>query len=423
MSENVETPASAEWLPAWSRAEGAGRARAAFEDYFGTEPDGVWSAPGRINLIGEHVDYNGGLCMPMALPHRTFVAFSRRDDDRVRLVSAQEPGAPAWTASLDEVGPVGTDGAVSGWGAYVAGVAWALREAGHAVTGFDAAVDSCVPYGAGLSSSAALEASVAVALDDQLRLGLGGDDDGRAELAALCIRAENEIAGALTGGMDQTAVLRCREGQALELDCRDGSVRQIPFGSESRAAAGGAPDDLHALEILVIDTRAPHQLVDGQYAERRTTCERAAQELGVATLREIAPADLADALAGLGDDVTRRRVRHVVTEIERTREVARLLDAGLVSEIGPVLVAGHASLRDDYEVSCPELDVAVASALRAGALGARMVGGGFGGSAIALVHADRAEAVAQAVVGAYVEHDFRAPAFLLAVPSAPAGRD
>ena len=257
-------------------------------------------------------------------------------------------------------------------------MAWALREAGHAVTGFDVAIDSCVPYGAGLSSSAALEASVAVALDEVFALGLAASDEGRATLAALCVRAENEIAGAPTGGMDQAASLRSRDGNALLLDCLDGSVRHVPFDLAE-----------HGLALLVVDTRAEHALVDGQYAARRSSCEAAAARLGVGTLREITDdaRGLEWALDKLDDEVQVRRVRHVVTEIDRVTWFVALLDTDEVGQVGPLLNASHASLRDDYEVSCRELDLVVDTARAAGALGARMTGGGFGGSAIALVEA------------------------------------
>lgn len=396
-------------LPAWSDAEGATEASRLFEATFGAAPDGVWFAPGRVNLIGEHTDYNGGLALPIALPHRTYAAVRRREDDVVRLVSGRE--AVAWEGSLGDVAP----GSVTGWASYVVGVAWALRQAGQPVTGFDAAIASCVPYGAGLSSSAALEGSVAVAIADGDRAGWSlpapDSDEGRAALAAACVRAENEIAGAATGGMDQAAALRCRPGHALLLDCRDGGVEHLPF---DLAAAG--------LEVLVIDTRAPHALVDGQYAQRRATCEAAAAELGVATLREIDPATLDDALARLADPVQRVRVRHVVTEIERVRTFVELLAGGRVREVGPVMDASHTSLRDDYEVSCRELDVAVEAARAAGALGARMTGGGFGGSAIALIPAGRAEQIADAVAVAFAEAGLGEPAFLIATAGGPAGR-
>lgn len=437
LQELAPAGAARGWVTAWSADAGATRARAVFADAFGAEAAGqdaedagagtdspvlVWSAPGRVNLIGEHTDYNAGLCLPIALPHRTYVALRPRTDSRVRLASAQAPGE-IWETGLEDVAP----GAVSGWGTYVAGVAWALREQlgdqAAGITGFDAAVDSCVPFGAGLSSSAALECAVAVALDDVAGLGLSASDSGRAALAAACIRAENEIAGAPTGGMDQSASLRAQVGHALLLDCRPGldpteAVEQVPFDLE---AAG--------LAVLVMDTRAEHQLVDGQYAERRDTCEAAAQTLGLSSLRELAdavaasedPAGALDvALDKLPDDVARRRVRHVVTEIGRVRELVALLREGRVDEIGPAMNASHASLRDDYEVSSVELDVAVEAARVAGALGARMTGGGFGGSAIALVAADRADAVADAVRAAFEREGFGAPGFLLAVPSAPA---
>lgn len=405
-----------EWLDAWSLEDGSARAAALFEETYGQTPAGVWSAPGRGNLIGEHTDYNGGLVLPFALPHRTYAAMSARTDGQVRLVSAQEAGVVREIA-LADVAP----GAVDGWIAYVVGVAWALAQEGLTVGGFDVAITSCVPYGAGLSSSAALEGSVAMGLDALWSLGLAADDAGRQRLVAACIRAENDIAGAPTGGMDQAAALRTQAGHALLLDCRSLEVRQIPF---DLAAEG--------LALLVIDTRAEHQLVDGQYAARRTTCEAAATVLGMQTLREVTdlPAALATlaapdavaALAAAGQDgqVVARRVRHVVTEIARVEEVERLLDAGRTAEVGPLLAAAHASLRDDYEVSCHELDVAVDAAVAAGALGGRMIGGGFGGSAIALVRVEDVEQVAGEVAAAFSSEHLTSPAFLVAVASGPA---
>ncbi|MGM7424824.1 galactokinase [Cellulosimicrobium sp. CpK407] len=443
LQELAPSSAARGWVRSWSDDDGAARARAVFATAFGADAadaragDGtggeheddvhVWAAPGRVNLIGEHTDYNAGLCLPIALPHRTYVALRPRTDSVVRLASAQAPGE-TWTTTLDDVAP----GTVAGWGSYVAGVAWALRE--HlvaegadpgAVTGFDAAVDSSVPFGAGLSSSAALECAVAVALDDVAGLGLAATDAGRAALAAASVRAENEIAGAPTGGMDQSASLRAHAGHALLLDCRPGldpveSAEQVPFDLD---AAG--------LALLVVDTRAEHQLVDGQYAARRATCEDAARTLGLDSLRELAhdvaasddpTGTLAVALEKLPDDVARRRVRHVVTEIGRVRDLVALLRDGRPDAVGPLMNASHASLRDDYEVSSVDLDVAVDAARVAGALGARMTGGGFGGSAIALVRADQVEAVADAVRAAFEREGLGAPGFLLATPSAPAER-
>lgn len=400
-----------EWFPAWSADEGVARATRLFGEAFGGAPAGVWAAPGRVNLIGEHTDYAGGLCLPVALPHRTYVALRPREDGRVRLVSAQ---TTRWEGDLADVGP----GRVDGWAGYVVGVAWAMAEslagAGVAVPGFDAAVESCVPFGAGLSSSAALECAVAVALDELTGSGLSADDDGRARLAALCVRAENEVAGAPTGGLDQASALRCRADHALLVDFgRDGAARHV-------AAALGD------LALLVVDTRAPHRNADGQYGARRASCVRAAEILGIPALGVLT--DLADAperLRAAGDpdaETLVRRVRHVVTENARVRQVAALLEAGRPTEVGPILTAGHASLRDDYEVTCPELDLAADTATASGALGARMVGGGFGGSVLALVPRTAAETVAAAVAAAFAAAGFAAPAFLVAEPAGPACR-
>lgn len=422
MSAGQPAPAGHEtqWIQPWTVGEGNARAALLFNQRFAQEPSGVWSAPGRANLIGEHTDYNGGFVFPFALLHRTYVALTKRDDGLIRIISEQEE--TPWQGRLDDIAP----GSVSGWAAYVAGVAWALNEAGYAVGGFDAAVASCVPYGAGLSSSAALEAGVAVALDAEFGLGLAGtvdqpNDEGRKKLVAACIRAENEIAGANTGGMDQSASLRSREDHLLLLDCLDQGVSHVPF---DLASAG--------LALLIMDTRAPHQLVDGQYGARRATCEAAAKALGVATLREVADSgeSLKSVFARLavpgaleeGEDVgvAQRRVHHVLGDIARVHEVEDLLATGQTAAVGPVLTKAHASLRDDYEVSCPELDLAVDSANAAGALGGRMVGGGFGGSAIALVKIDQAGAIAQAVANAFADHGYTAPGFMIAAAGAPA---
>jgi galactokinase len=243
------------------------------------------------------------------------------------------------------------------------------------------------------------------------------DDAGRARLAQVCIRAENEIAGAPTGGLDQTASLRCQAGQALLLDFRDGSTQPITL---DLAASG--------LALLVVDTRAEHQHAGGQYAARRASCERAADLLGVESLREVTAVEsalgrLAELLPPEEADVVQRRVRHVVSENARVELVARLLTDGDVELVGPVLTAAHASLRDDYEVSCRELDLAVDTGIAAGALGGRMVGGGFGGSAIALVRTEDVGRVAEAVAAAFADAGLTAPAFLVATAEGPAGRD
>ena len=408
------------WAGAATPDEGAVQAANLFRETFGDEPRGVWSAPGRVNIIGEHVDYNGGPCLPIALPHRAFVALSPRSDRTVRLVSTQTREAID-VLDLDVIGPKGTSGEVTNhWTAYLAGVAWALEQAGYGpLPGFDAALWSCVPLGGGLSSSAALECATAVALDEVCGLGLAGslegpNDEGRKVLVEAAQAAENQIAGANTGGLDQTASLRCRQGHALALDCRDMSTRQVPF---DLSAVG--------LELLVIDTRAKHSLADGQYGSRRADCEESARILGVGQLVEVE--DLDEASAALGDDRLVARTRHVVSEIARTRAFIELLDEGPLEGMrlavaGALMNDSHDSLRDDYEVSCEELDVAVEAARAAGAHGARMTGGGFGGSAIALVSADAVLDIAQAVARAYETRGWETPHFIRALPGAPAGR-
>lgn len=386
-------------ISSWPEAEGAARVTESFTTAFDTEPAGVWASPGRVNLIGEHLDYNGGSCVPIALPHATYVALSPRDDDQVRITSA---GAhpQLWSGALADVRPGGEQPT---WVGYALGVAWALGQAGHELRGVDAAIVSCVPTSAGLSSSAAIECAVGLALVDSLDLPLN-----RPELVLACQRAENEVVGAPTGTMDQAASLLADEGRALALNTLDGSSELVPFDLAGQG-----------LGLLVIDTRAAHALVDGQYAARRASCEAVAAREGVRLLGEIT--DPAELLSRLDDPVELRRVRHVMTEMARVREFIDLLRRGTYDRIGPLLDASHASLRDDYEVSCPELDVAVEAARAAGALGARMTGGGFGGSAIALVPAGARERVEQAVEDAYAEHGWRAPRFIPAV-AARAGR-
>jgi len=373
---------------------------------FGEDPEGVWESPGRVNLIGEHTDYNDGLVLPIALPQRTYAAARRRADGLVRLSSTA--GGGVTEVALHDIAP----GVPDGWGRYAAGVLWALREAGHLVGGIDVAIDSTVPIGAGLSSSAALEGAVAAAASDLFGLGLLADDGTRATLAALCQKAENVIAGAPTGGMDQAASLRCTAGHAILLDCRNGHVSQIPFELEQ-----------HGLVLLVIDTRAEHELSDGQYGKRRSACERAAKELGVASLRDVPYSHLADALHRLEHDPELfKRTQHVVSEIQRVRDTVEALEDGELAEVGLLFTASHLSLRDDFEVSCDELDLAVDTAIEAGALGARMTGGGFGGSAIALVPSRLVPGVEMAVLSAYEHHGFTKPAFFRATPAGGARR-
>ena len=377
-----------------------------FEATFGATPQGVWSAPGRVNIVGEHTDYNAGLCLPIALPHRTSAAVSTRPDRLLRIVSTQSEGLVE--VRLDEVGP----GHPSGWAAYVTGVVWALEQAGYAVGGLNIAVDGRVPLGAGLSSSAALECAVAAAASDLFGLGLLESPTTRGELVTACVAAENTIAQAPTGGMDQSAALLATPGHALLLDCRDHHTEQVPMTLDS-----------HGLALLVIDTRAEHRLVDGQYAERRASCEQAARELRVAALREVATSGLEERLAVLSSQLLRRRARHVVTEIARVQAVVAALRSGDFERFGEVLLESHASMRDDFEISVPELDTAVDASVDAGALGARMTGGGFGGSAIALVPAARTDEVRRRVAQAFHDKGFGTPDSFPVTPSGAVRRE
>lgn len=372
---------------------------ARFAAEFGQPSDGVFTAPGRVNLIGEHLDYNGGRCLPFALPYGSYVASATRDDDVVRIHSEQLN--ETWTGSTGGLGP----GSATGWVSYAAGAIWSLREDGFAVPGLDLLVDSRVPIGAGLSSSAALECSIALAACSAAGVQL--DEQARHRVVTACIRAENEVAGAATGGLDQTVAMFASEGHALLLDFAAGTSRQVPLDP-------GA----HDLELVVVDTRVSHSLSDDGYASRRRDCEAAAAHLGVDLLATV-PLTAIDALA---DAALHRRARHVVTEQRRVDEAVTALEAGDMQGLGHLLSASHASLRDDFEVSCPELDVACETAVDAGALGARMTGGGFGGSAIALVPRDLAVSVRQAIEARFVDRGWRAPAFLAGVPSPGARR-
>ena len=369
-----------------------------FRSRFGGTADGVWFAPGRANLMGEHTDYNEGFVLPFALGQGIVAAAARRSDRRLVLCSAQEPGSLVEVA-LDGLAP----GQVTGWAAYPAGVAWALACAGYQVPGACVAIDSDVPAGAGLSSSAALECATALVLADPAA--------GRRELAAIARRAENDFVGVPSGIMDQSASLLGRSGHALLLDCRSLEASQVPFDP----AASGA-------RLLLINTRASHELTAGEYGRRRAECEQAARLLGVPSLRYLT--DVGD-LRRLTDPVLRRRARHVVTDDQRALEVAGLLTAGSgdpYPAIGRLLTQAHRSLRDDFEISWPEADATVDAALAAGALGARMIGGGFGGSVLALVRQDAAEPVRAAVAGAFARRSWTAPEFLEAAPSDSARR-
>jgi len=369
-----------------------------FAERYGYQPQGTWFAPGRVNLIGGP-DYNEVFVLPFALGAGVCAAASRRSDRRIALTSRQAGGEPV-LLDIDAVEP----GSAAGWAAYPAGVAWALRQAGYLAGGADVAIDADLPAGAGLSSSAALECSVALALT-----GLYQVPVPRRELAALARRAENDFAGVPSGIMDQIAALLGRAGHALLLDCRTGTETAVPLDP---AAAG--------LSLLVIDTRARHALADGRYATRRQACEQAASLLGVRSLRDITGDP--GALARLAEPSLRRLAGHVVAENGRVLRAAELLRAGDQAAIGELLTTSHRSLRDEFRVSWPQADAAVEAAIDAGAAGARMTGGGFGGSVVALVPADLAGQVREAVTSRFAQHHWPAPHYLDAVPSDGARR-
>ncbi|MCW3493283.1 galactokinase [Microbacterium sp. SSM24] len=386
----------------------AAAARALFGERFGREPVGTWSAPGRANLIGEHTDYNDGFVLPFAIEHRTHVALAPREDGVIRVASTFDDGVVELPLSaLDPTFPARRDEVVE-WARYPLGVAWALqRLTGRTdLAGVDLAFASDVPVGAGLSSSAAIEGATAAALAETWAL-----DVDRVDLARAGRTAENEAVGAPTGIMDQMASMLGRADAAIFLDCRTLRTEVVELGF---APAG--------LELVVIDTGVKHSHATGGYGERRASCERGAALLGVPALRDVTPADLPRAHA-LMDDVTFRRVRHIVTENQRVLDTVRALREDGPTAIGDLLVASHASMRDDFEISVPELDTAVEASLAAGAVGARMTGGGFGGAAIALVARERVEELTDAVTSAFAASGFSAPTIFTVTPSSGAARD
>jgi galactokinase len=358
-------------------------AAAGFARVIGHDPDGVWCSPGRVTLIGEHTDYNDGLVLPLAIDRSARVGVGRRDDGLVRCASLQIGGEV--TMAVAGIVP----GRVDGWASYPLGVLWALGRAGLVVPGLDIVIDSEIPVGAGLGSSAAVEVALALAVAELTAQELGHD-----ELARSCQAGEESVAGAPTGLMDQLAVLDGRAGHALLLDCRSLERELVPFA----AASAGAT-------LLVIDTTVTHDTSGAGYRARREECAQAAQQLDVRSLREATLDDVNARLSGR----LQRRARHVVTENDRVVRAAAMLRGAELPGVGPLLTASHASLRDDYEVSCPELDVAVEAAIVAGAWGARMTGAGFGGCAIALVPSGVVDAVGNAVRVAFARRRFAAP--------------
>ena len=354
---------------------------------YGVQPSSVAFAPGRVNLIGEHIDYNGGLVLPVALPFGTTCSVSPRDDGAVHVVSASVVGAPV-VVEVDDVG----SGARRGWSSYVVGAFAHSRSRSAFEGGASIRVEGDVPLGAGLSSSASLECAVLVALDaaadrwhDPLTVALGAQ------------AAEHEYAGVPCGIMDQAASMLGRADHAVLLDSATLHHDHVPLHLHEQGVS-----------LLVVDTRAHHELADGGYADRRATCERAARLLGVDYLVD---AD-ESAVDGLPEP-ERRRARHVVTEQARVRAAVRAFGLGDLGAVGELFALSHASLRDDFEVSCAELDLAVATAYDAGAIASRMTGGGFGGSTVSLVRVDDVAHVTTAIESAFAAAGLTAPHVLV----------
>jgi galactokinase len=360
------------------------KAARAYRETFGGAPELVASAPGRINLIGEHTDYNGGFVLPCAIDRRIAVA-----------VGTGEGGL--YSADFDERREA--DEKDDSWADYPRGVAWAMGEAGHELGSFRAAFTGDVPLGSGLSSSAAIEAATALALDAHFGLGIG-----RKALAVLCQRAENDYLGVASGIMDQYASLLCEAGAALLVDCRSLEAKSVPL---DLPAAG--------LALVVCDTRVERGLADTGYNDRRSTCESAASTLGIEELREATEEDL-ERLSG--EEL--KRARHVISENARVLEAVEALSNKDFTHFGHLMYASHASLRDDYEVSTPELDTFVETAKEHGATGARLTGAGFGGCAIALVPESQSDNIKQACQRNFAEANFEKPAFYAFVPAAGA---
>ena len=362
-----------------------------FLETFGDEPDLVAAAPGRVNLIGEHIDYSDGFVLPFAIKDRTLVAARKRNDSTVRIASAQRRNKVV-TVDINQVKP----GLKGEWERYALGVLWSMG----VKDGVDLMIDGHVPLGAGLSSSAALECSVATAMNHLFDLGFNLE-----ELARLTQKAENQYVGVPCGIMDQSVSLMATQGSALLLDCRDLSTKNIPFD----VASSG-------LELLIIDTQAHHALTDGGYAERRASCESAVAKLGITSLRELTMEQL-EASRSLLTETEFVRACHAVTEMQRVLDCVDALSASDFEKVGQLINQSHISLRDDYTVSCPELDTAVDAALAAGALGSRMVGGGFGGSAIALIQASKTTETIKAIEKAFSQKGFKSPRFFTSLPS------
>ncbi|MCI6205364.1 MAG: galactokinase [Corynebacterium glucuronolyticum] len=408
--------ATTHWATPRTEEQLVSDAKKLFTATYDEEPTGVWAAPGRVNLIGDHVDYAEGICLPFALEQLTAVAASGRNDNLVNIVTIM-PGQEepqALSISLDEVGK----GNPATWAGYIVGVIWALNLANALVckTGMNLAVVSDVPVGSGLSSSAALECSTALAAVEVK----GASFKKMAMYPVMVeatIRAENDVVGASTGGLDQRTSFYGKPNQALEIDFLYDEFSYVPCNF-----------DEHGLALLIADTNAPHRLIDGQYGSRRGLIDEVTAVLRKedSTFRDYKVDQILEKLAKTPEcsdhDLYRRRVGHIINETRRTQQAVTHLREGDFTKFGKLMTESHVSLRDDYEVVTPELDGAVNAALSADALGARMTGGGFGGSIIALVKKENLESTAAAIAEAAEARGFAEPTFLHAKPSEGARR-
>lgn len=388
----------------------AAAVQAAFVEAFGSPPQRLFRAPGRVNLIGEHTDYNDGFVLPMAINRAVWMAAKARESSHAGRESSHAGSGGRQVRvraiSLGEQTSFALDGLApdrqARWSNYVRGVLAVLEQSGYRLGGMDLAYTGNVPIGAGLSSSAAVELVTAVAARDLFDL-----DVPALELARICQRAEHEFAGTQCGIMDQLISALGQEDHALLIDCRHLTWRPVPLPSD--------------VAVVVCDTSKQRGLVDSAYNERRAQCEEGARRLGVAALRDL-DVEAFEAQAGQLLPVLRRRCRHVVHENDRTLHAANALEQGDIGAFGQLMNESHTSLRDLYEVSCEELDLMAALAQsQPGCWGARMTGGGFGGCVVALVARDVAGAFADTVADLYERQTMRTPALYVCRAAAGAG--
>jgi galactokinase len=376
---------------------------ARFRERFGNDPRWVVAAPGRVNLIGEHIDYNDGFVLPMAIDRYCVIAAANHPGDVATVYSAAtNDDAKIQLAPSGATGSASATKVLGHWSNYIAGVVAGCADRGLKVNGFNSVVESSVPVGGGLSSSAALEVATATLME-----AMTGTALDPVSKALLCQKAEHEYAGVPCGIMDQFASVMCRPDHLMLLDCRSRQIEHIPFSDPS-------------VTVLIINTNVKHELSGGEYAERRGQCESAARRLDVKSLRDTTSEQLEVHRDKLSE-VEYRRARHAVSEIARTIEAAAAVKAGMWPLVGKLMYSSHASLRDDYEVSCPELDLLVEMASKLGAaggvIGSRMTGGGFGGCTVSLVETTKADRVANELAESYRAKTGIEPSILTSRPA------